>query len=331
MELIDPVAERLRDRTLSILEQTKWRAGMFHFGKGEHPQTDYFNCGLVERPDGLWLMVRRSVWRDRLIFGMNDIVAFKLGGTDGLTPQIGYKVRFVNTNTNEQYEDPRVIYHNGKTYVGCCNFVWYRTKKWTGAHQLMVVCDDKWDVKLRYDPIYGKNGKGLGLNTGHEKNWLWFFHEDKLNLIYSARPHTVVEFDGHLRMVAERRTEAKLPWAFGEIRGGTPPVRVGGEYFTFFHSSLPWTERYRRYYMGAYAFEAQPPFTITRITERPLLIGSQNDYWVDKKPLVVFPCGSVMRGQNWLVTMGVNDLKCAWIEIPHLDLTRGMTCLHSKT
>lgn len=327
MELIDPVAERLRDKVPSILEQTKWRTGIFNFRKAEHPQTDYFNCGLVERPDGLWLMARRSVWRDRLIFGMNDIVAFKLGGDDGLTPQIGYKVKFVNTNTNEQYEDPRAIYHNGKTYLGCCNFVWYRIKKWTGAHQILAVVDEKWDVKARYDPIYGKNGKGLGLNTGHEKNWLWFFHEDKLNLIYSARPHTVVEFDGYMRMVAERRTEAKLPWAFGEIRGGTPPMRVGGEYFTFFHSSLPWTERFRRYYMGAYAFEAKPPFTITRITEHPLLIGSQNDPWVEKKPLVVFPCGAVMRGQNWLVTMGVNDLKCGWIEIPHTDLTRRMTWL----
>lgn len=326
MELLEPPI-KVTDQTPSILEQTDWRTGIFNFGKGEHPQCDYFNCGLVERPDGLWLMVRRSVWKTRLIFGMNDIVAFKLGGQDGLTPQIGYRVRFVNTNANEQYEDPRTFYYDGKTYLSCCNFVWYRIKKWTGAHQILVVCDDKWDVKQRYDPLYGKNGKGLGLNTGHEKNWLWFIHENRLNLIYSANPHTVVEFDGGLRVVTERRTDAKVPWAFGEIRGGTPPVRVGGEYFTFFHSSLPWTKIFRRYYMGCYAFEAKPPFHITRITQQPLLIGSQRDYWVDKKPLVVFPCGALVRGQNWLVTLGVNDLKCGWIEIPHMDLTRRMTWL----
>jgi hypothetical protein len=79
--------------------------------------------------------------------------------------------------------------------------------------------------------------------------------------------------------------------------------------------------------MGCYAFEAKLPFHITRITEEPLLIGSQNDYWVDKKPLVVFPCGSLLRGQEWLVTLGVNDLKCGWIKIPHKDLTKRMAWL----
>lgn len=327
MTLLEPPIPRT-DTTPSILEQTDWKAGFFNFGKGEHPQTDYFNCGLVERPDGLWLITRRSIWKDRLIFGMNDIVAFRLGGEDGITPQIGYKVKFVNTNANEQYEDPRAIYYNGKTYLSCCNFVWYKIKKWTGAHQIFVVCDDKWDVKLRYDPPYGKNGKGLGLNTGHEKNWVWFFHEDKLNMIYSAQPHTVVEFDCHVRFVTQRRTESKLPWSHGEIRGGTPPVRVGGEYFTFFHSSLPWTSRFRRYYMGAYAFEAKPPFPITRITDEPLLVGSQNDPWVDRKPCVVFACGAIMQGQDFLVTLGVNDLKSAWIRIPFRDLTKRMIWLN---
>ena len=326
MIAVDPPIA-VNDKVPSILQQTDWECGIFDFRRGEHPQTDYFNCGLVSRPDGNWLMVRRSVWKDRLIFGMNDIVAFRLGGPNGLVPQIGYKVRFLNTNTNEQYEDPRVIYHNGKTYVACCNFVWYRIKKWTGAHQILVVCDDKWDVKQRFDPLYGKNGKGLGLNTGHEKNWLWFFHDDKLQLLYEAQPHTVVEFDSYVRVVTVRRTERKLPWAYGEIRGGTPPFRVGSEYFTFFHSSLPWTAKFRRYFMGAYAFEARPPFSVTRITQEPLLIGSQHDYWVDKKPLVVFPCGSLLRDNSWLVTLGVNDLKCGWIDIPHKDLLKRMTWL----
>jgi predicted GH43/DUF377 family glycosyl hydrolase len=272
-------------------------------------------------------MTRRSVWKDRLIFGMNDVVAFKLGGLDGLTPQVGYRVKFVNTNVNEQYEDPRVIYHAGKTYVACCNFVWYRIKKWTGAHQIIVEVDDKWDQKRRYDPVYGKNGKGLGLNVGHEKNWVWFFHESKLQMIYGAHPHTVVEFDDQVRPTTVRRTDNTVPWKCGEIRGGTPPVKVGNEYFTFFHSSLPWTSRYRRYFMGAYAFEARPPFHITRMTADPLLIGSQNDPWVDKKPLVIFALGSLFRDDKWLVTFGVNDLKCGWIDIPHDDLLEKLVWL----
>lgn len=323
MTLLEPPIPRT-DQTPSILEQTPWDAGFFNFGKAEHRQTDYFNCGLVQRPDGLWLITRRSVWTDGLKFGMNDEVAFKLGGEDGLTPQIGYKLKYAVRERREQFEDARAVYHDGKTWVSCCTFIWYLNKKWTGAHQTLCTFNDKWEQITRYDHDYGKNGKGLGLNTGMEKNWLYFFHEGKLNMVYSANPHTVVEFDGP-RFVTQRRTEATLPWSHGEIRGGTPPILVNGEYFTFFHSSLPWTSRYRRYFAGAYAFDAKPPFAITRITSKPLLTGSQNDPWVDRKPLVVFPVGFIMQGQNCLVTLGVNDLKSAWISIPFKDLTKRMT------
>ena len=79
--------------------------------------------------------------------------------------------------------------------------------------------------------------------------------------------------------------------------------------------------------MGCYAFEAKPPFAITRITEEPLLVGSQHDYWVDMKPVVIFPCAALLRGQKWLVSFGVNDLKCGWCEIPHIDLVQKMTWL----
>jgi predicted GH43/DUF377 family glycosyl hydrolase len=116
--------------------------------------------------------------------------------------------------------------------------------------------------------------------------------------------------------------EKSLNWDYGIIRGGTPPVMTdnGDEYLTFFHSRLPDEKHRWRYYMGAYAFESQPPFRITRITTEPLLAGSSADVWSKDKPLVVFPCGSRLKDGKWLVTMGVNDLASAWIEIPHADL-----------
>lgn len=72
--------------------------------------------------------------------------------------------------------------------------------------------------------------------------------------------------------------------------------------------------------MGALAFEAKPPFKPVYVTPKPLLVGSQQDVWRDRKPLVVFPCGSVIENDTWLVTYGINDLKSGYIKIPHVDL-----------
>lgn len=301
-------------------EEMGWNGALFNFGLAEHPQTDYFNPSIVERPDGRWLIVRRSIWTDRLKFGMNDVMAFKL---NGVTPVIGYATKTLRSIEREQFEDPRAIYWRGSTWIGMCNFVWWKVRKWTGAHQVLISFDNQWRQQQRFDIPYGKNGKGVGLNTGHEKNWLFFVHDDRMHLIYQAKPHVVVEFNDNMGIVKEYRTDnPKIEWKWGEIRGGTPPVRAGDEYWTFFHSSLPWTDRYRRYFMGAYAFEAKAPFRITRITKEPLLAGSQEDPWCDSKPLVVFCSGFIMDGSNCLVTFGVNDLKCGWCSIPHSDLER---------
>src|SRR5439155_20693038 len=105
---------------------------------------------------------------------------------------------------------------------------------------------------------------------------------------------------------------------YGIVRGGTPPVLVGKEWWTFFHSSLPLDTKYRRrYFMGAYAFWHDPPFHITRMTREPLLAGSDEDPWAEEKPLVIFPCGSRFENWTWLVSCGINDLKCFWVKIPH--------------
>jgi len=60
------------------------------------------------------------------------------------------------------------------------------------------------------------------------------------------------------------------------------------------------------------------------ITPEPLLHGSQNDTWQQRKPLVIFPCGAIHKDGKWLVTCGVNDLKSAWVELSHESLLSKM-------
>lgn len=318
------------DAMPSIRLQTPWNCQVFSFGKAQVQGVDYFNSGLIQRNDGLWLITRRCVWDSQIKIGLNDLMAFIIDPVT-LMPQRGIKLNLIKSFTGEHFEDPRAVVHNGRTFVSCCNFVILRGKGWTGAHQAVFEVNDQWQMVNRWDPVYGNNGSMLGKNSGHEKNWLFFFRDGRPHMVYGATPHTLVELDDKFQKPVEHVTtnpNIEWIWTFGEIRGGTPPVLIDDEYWTFFHSSMPWREDGKRWYvMGAYAFQSTPPFQITRITTRPLLCGSKNDRWAEGKPLVVFPCGALMREGKWLVTGGLNDLDTFFIEIPHTELLERMIIL----
>ncbi len=149
-----------------------------------------------------------------------------------------------------------------------------------------------------------------------------------MHILYKSRPWVIFRFGQTWAENESFFDNEGVSWKWGDIRGGTPPVLVDGLYWTFHHSSLPWKASYRRYYAGAIAFESKPPFKPVLITKDPILAGSQNDVWEQRKPVCVFPCGAVHRNGKWLVTMGVNDLKAAWAEIPHADLVKLMSPIH---
>lgn len=304
--------------TPQLSKQQPWmQVGMFDFGKALVRGTDYFNCGIVDRPDGRWLVTRRAVWRQPQDMGVNDVMAFKL---DGLTPVWGKKVDLGQRFENEHFEDPRVIYHGGRTFVSACNFI--RNKRGcTYPHQVLCEVNSDWGLVSRQDPVYGKNRDGFVMNLGHEKNWLWFFHQDTPAFVYQADPqHEVLVKSTHYHRYL---TDWSNPWELGTIRGGTPPVLVNGEYWTFFHSSVRLAPNVPQYHMGAYAFEPKPPFRITKITPEPLLSGSQRDKFGGGKPMVVFPCGAIYEpNQSWLVVGGSNDLECFHARFAHADLLK---------
>lgn len=311
----------------SITTQTQWHCAYFNFAKSALPPavgTDYFNCGFVARPDGDWLMVRRSRPSRHCPFGVNDIVAFKL--IDGTMPTEAKSLTIRAFYSDEHFEDPRAIYHNGRTLVSCTNFIW--APRGSGAHQIICEFDDNWNLVKRHDPIYGGNGQHCYGNKRQEKNWLWFIHDDSPHLIYNATPHDVCRFAWDFKSVMRYQTNPNIHWQWGQIRGGTPPVLHGDEYWTFYHSSVDWMQGGgRRYYVGAYAFDNKPPFKITRYTPQPLLHGSVHDVWAQGKPACLFPCGSILRHNEWLVSMGVNDLACAYACIPHDDLVKLTTAI----
>lgn len=319
----DAVSEAFEQDVPSVTKQTCWRCEVFDFGKANKPGVCYFNPSLVQRPDGLWMVVRRCKDWPMFQFGLNDLMAFKIEGDH--KPVMGVKIQIPPMLNGEHYEDPRAVFHNGSTWVSACNFVVYqRTPKqqtWTGAHQILLECNEHWNTIKRIDPVYGKNGGSPGTQLGDEKNWVWFFPNDRPHLIYLTQPHTVVPFGPFLDSKQPYVTKEINPlWMHGIPRGGTPPVLVDDEYWSFFHSSTPWIGKKRRYHMGAYAFQSTPPYRITKMSSMPLLSGSKQDKWFEGKPLVVFPNGAILKDGMWTVVFGLNDLQCAFIDIPHADL-----------
>lgn len=322
MDWMTAVTEAIDRDVPSITKQTTWKTGFFNMGKLQTPDVRYFNCSLCSRYDGDWLIVRRARQFNSpklMPLGQNDLVAFHLN--EEHVPTHASDIIFPRRYNKEHFEDPRVTWMFDKLHVSATNFQLLPGNKWTGCHQIISPLNGQWQPTKVYDPVFGKNGGTLYMQKGNEKNWLWFEHDGLPHLIYLTVPHRVVKMNTFFEKQEVYETSNwNLLWRNFEPRGGTPPIRVGDEYFSFFHSSGPWLGKKRRYYMGAYAFEAKPPFAVTRCSSLPILTGSKNDPWSEGLPLVVFPCGSILRNGTWFVTLGVNDCVSAWIEIPHEEL-----------
>lgn len=320
------------DNTPSILQQAEkegWNAGYYNFGKVDNAGTAWFNPSIIQRGEEIWMLVRGSEPHPQgFPYGQNSIWAFELD-SDGKSPKRGIRLRWDyqgNVDPDQHFEDPRGFYNPNinQTIVGACTFIWYPEGRWTGAHQCIGSFDDQWMCsKMDYPRLGGGSGnlEMITDKTKYEKNWLPFLHDNRLHILYKAKPWKVFGYGQTWSEVQEFRGDG-VSWAYGDVRGGTSPVLVGDKYFTFPHSSLPWRGRYRRYYAGAMCFDGKPPFTPISITPEPILRGSQNDPWAQKKPLVVFPCGAIYRDEKWLISCGVNDMKAAWVEIPHEDILK---------
>ena len=290
------------------------------------PHIYYFNPALVEYMGRRWLIARRTFfdydgtkafnWADyRSTISVFEEQNHNLVGE--------FDLPWPKRHHLEQTEDPRASIINGRLNLSlCCWKTPVPGQKWV-VHQSLAELED-WKVSRIIDMEYGGNGRSLLEGRAYEKNWLWFEHNGHRYCVYHAQPMTVLrEEDG--RVVEEHRIGADLGWDYGEIRGGTPPVRVGDEYWTFFHSSQPWKKippvgMRNRYFAGIVAFESRPPFRITRITRQPLLVGTYREPYIRFAPPCIFPSGALLKDNRWTVVYGVNDTTSGWLEVDHQNL-----------
>lgn len=297
-----------------LAAQTEFRCGMFD--TTTTPDTCEFNPSLIDHDGKRFLITRKA----RLVAPgqWNNTIASREIDDQ---MRVGPAIEIAMKNRVQQYEDPRAFRFRGCWHVGCANYL--NTVLWPVHQSIHRIEFDgvKWSEGIRLDIEYRGNGDSIKTGTRHEKNWTFFDDFGRLKLIYQAAGHhEVADADG----LDVHRTTAPT-WAFGELRGGSNPVLVGSEYWCFFHSSTPWVAPQRRYHMGAYVFDAAPPYRITRMTRTPILSGSQAEPRRFRGPLVVFPGGALIRDGIWTVVFGVNDEECGWIQIPHSELERMVT------
>lgn len=229
----------------------------------------------------------------------------------GVDPRL---VHLPEPRGTEHHEDPRLFIFRERLHLAYTESLFRTPNPYTCTMNYVLLrwTRGSWQAEKIYRPGYGNND-----GSHQEKNWQFFDDGGILRVLYRVDPPIVLELDGARVVNADRTNKRAAAWPWGEIRGGTPPIRISAtEWLTFFHSSTWWpTEpHWRRYYAGALTFEAQAPWRALRISHMPILMGSELDghahdpRGIDSwKPFVVFPSGSIKDGNTWHVSYGIND------------------------
>jgi predicted GH43/DUF377 family glycosyl hydrolase len=154
-----------------------------------------------------------------------------------------------------------------------------------------------------------------------EKNWTPFSYQnnsaEEIYFIYTIDPQIVLKLENprenKLKDINFDSNPINFPWYWGIPRGGTHAELIDGEYLSFFHSSFTDRNGKHWYVMGAFTFEANPPFRVTGVSPHPLLFkgiySSPHSKGSSSRLRCIFPTGLVLSEDDSkiLVSCGEND------------------------
>lgn len=219
------------------------------------------------------------------------------------------KLRLHHYNCRAGREDPRVFRWLGRLHLSFAGVELVNGR--TVVNQMLCRLDE---AGFQAEEVWYPEYRG---RASWEKNWGFFEFADELFCVYTIAPHTILHWDG-TELLKAYETAWRPRWTGGALRGGAAPVRVGDEFYSFFHGALdhPGHHPQRTYSLGLYAFEAKAPFKPLRYTREPLMWPPEESRPPNLPVSVVFPCGAVLREGRWLVSYGLHD---RWIEIAEFD------------
>lgn len=279
---------------------------------------DAFNPSIVRWKDGRLLLSFRA--RDPLTDAPNLMGFIWLDEDYEPTskPSI-LKVIGGRPLTHSRAQDPRLVQIGKKYYIAYNNIL--SDQDLETRRMLIAPLHEFMNHFFIIEPQYLLNFVGDPKNW-REKNWSPFDYHGELLFSYSLNPHRVLKptlTDESCYSMA--LTEANVYWPWGELRGGTPALIDGKEYFGVFHSYLDMKtiqsngKKISHYFMGAYRFKAEPPFNLTAISDEPIYgreFYTSPDYPTWKPLRVVFPGGLIFDEDFVWVVYGRQDHEC-WV------------------
>jgi predicted GH43/DUF377 family glycosyl hydrolase len=287
-----------------------------------------FNPGLAADGSNGWLMAYRIVGAD----GRRRIGICRLSASLQVEPgsarplSDSFRLRPGSMYPAEAYTwfaDPRLFRLGGRLFV-YWNSGWHEPRN----HQFVQEIDPGTLAAVGHAHELLLDGTRQKL----EKNWTLFEHEGHALAVYSIQPHRVLTFDANasgdwlMSEVASTTWPAPpYPACHGGLRGGTPPVRHAGHFWSFCHSVHDAPEGYR-YAAAAYTFQAEAPFRpaagpsqILSLAPSPLPPRS----FPKLNPAVgevVYPCGAARTANGWLISFGLNDERCGLSLVSDADV-----------
>jgi predicted GH43/DUF377 family glycosyl hydrolase len=220
----------------------------------------------------------------------------------------------LDLNDENSTEDGRLFVHEGKlkmVYVSSR----YPAMPWSTVKVCTLSKPDHWrasdfqetqPVGIEKQPI--------------EKNFLPFVVDGKAYIIYRSWPRQIVYSldDGQIF------ESEPLRYPYGEIRGGCV-IEHMGKLFRFFHSSMrnEMPPTVWRYYCSCLVMDSKPPFKMMFVMQNPLLYGSElggDESLRHFKKNIIFPCGVIRQGAEFVLSCGVNDSATSLVKINDSDI-----------
>jgi len=247
-----------------------------------------FNGSLVKF-DGHWVLAERIEYFD----GRSSIQISRINRTSWRRSGPLWLV-FQPDRAGTFFEDPRLFIAADQLYLSFVSVCYAPHGDGVFSQRLARV-----DLaKLALEEVEISDGRG-------GKNFTFFDHDGKIGWI--SRP--------------------KFRWPWGEPSGGSPAVFSPrhGAWLAIGHAYVAEVHRGRRYNMFAMLLDPVRR-AITHVSKNPLWWGSTDDFTIvyprffHWAPIDVFPSGLCAAGNDWFVTMGVNDSATALVRLRDVDL-----------
>lgn len=259
-----------------------------------------YNASIIKYGHGYLMFFRYDI-------NKKDQLCSYIGGVELDNEFNQTKKEFVTIQTkHDNSEDPRVFQIGNETYLSYSKVDFNKKYNFHFVNMNIAnidletyTCKFITELEPNFSPI--------------EKNWSPFeFVDDQgkpeIFFQYSFNSHKILNLPNpkisHLEHPIFEKDDIFQPLSWerkwGVIRGGTPALKIGDQYLGFFHSSFK-ARKQSWYIMGAYTFEAKPPFKITAISPYPIIFSGMYEsphisQTSDKH--VIFPTGFVIEKKD---------------------------------